>query len=57
MYTKEQIAEIVENEGLGYTFTHYLDPKQIEDEELRELGIQAQTALRKIESILEEFMP
>lgn len=55
MYSLREFYEIVENEGLEYTITCYLNPENIEDEEISKLAIVAKEALLKIEEILEKF--
>ena len=55
MYSLREFYEIVENEGLEYAITSYLNPEDIEDEEISKLAIVAKEALLKIEEILEQF--
>jgi hypothetical protein len=54
-YSVQEVAEIVESEGLGYAITGYLDADKIEDETLRELWKQAADILGKIEKIIEPY--
>lgn len=35
LYSKEEVKEITESEGLGYAVQHYLNHERIEDKELR----------------------
>lgn len=51
----EEVAQIVDSEGLGYAITDYLSPENIEDEGLRELWLQAQTHLNLIEQKLAPY--
>lgn len=55
MYSLREFYEIVENEGLEYAITSYLNPEDIEDAEVSRLAIVAKEALLKIEEILEQF--
>lgn len=55
--TKEELAQIVDSEGLGYAVQHYLSADKIEDEELSRLWKEAGELLNKIDNILEDFMP
>ena len=55
MYSLREFYEIVENEGLEYAITSYLNPEDIEDVEVSRLAIVAKEALLKIEEILEQF--
>jgi hypothetical protein len=54
LISNEKLAEIIETEGLGYAFTDYLDPMDIEDEEIRKLARIATDALMEIEARLEQ---
>lgn len=56
-YTTEQVAGIVDCEGLGYAVTDYLGADSIEDPELARLWRQAKEALDEINEILEEAYP
>lgn len=53
----KQVAEVVEMEGLGYAVTDYLGSGSIEDESLAKAWKEAKTALRKIETIIEPYIP
>ena len=55
--TIEEVADIVEGEGLGYAVTDYMNSDSIEDEELAKLWEEASIAMRKIQEILEPYMP
>lgn len=50
--TNEEVADIVEQEGLGYSVMDYLSSEQIEDEVLRALWENAADLLYKIDSYL-----
>lgn len=50
----EDIAYIVESEGLDYAILHYLDADAIEDGALAKLWKQAGHLLEQIEEMLEE---
>jgi len=52
----EQVAGVVENEGLGYAVQHYMSGKDIEDIHLAQLWDQAGDLLNEIDEILEPFM-
>lgn len=56
-YSMEEIAEIVDSEGSCYAVAEYMSHESIENEKLAEQWKIAGEALRKIEDILEEFMP
>lgn len=47
IYT-EHLRDRVEDEGLEYTILHYLDPKDIKDEELRDMCCTAELLMKKI---------
>ncbi len=51
----QTVAEIVDNEGLGYAVLHYLSGVSIEDPELAKLWDEAAVILKKIETILEPY--
>jgi hypothetical protein len=48
-YTVEQVAEIIESEGLGYAIQEYTPANRIEDPILAGLWAQAQDALDAVE--------
>ena len=52
-YNKDEVAEIIENEGLGYAVTEYMSSEHIEDPELATLWRIARAALQDIEDFLE----
>lgn len=54
-YSLQEVADIVENEGLDYAITSYLCPDSIEDVKLRKLWLEAGVALRTIEAMLEVY--
>lgn len=54
-YCLQEVADIVDNEGIGYAITAYMSHKAIEDEELASLWEQADEVLSKIEKILEPY--
>jgi hypothetical protein len=47
-YSIEQVADIVESEGLGYAIQHYMSADSIEDEDLARLWRIAKEALDQI---------
>lgn len=55
--TKQEVADIIEMEGLGYAITDYLDADNIEDEELSILWGRADAAMKLIMRKLEEYLP
>ncbi len=52
-YSIEEVAKIVENEGLGYAITSYMSHDVIEDDKLAGLWKQASDVLTQIEKLLE----
>ena len=52
-YSIKEVAEIVENEGLGYAITSYLSHEAIEDDKLAGLWKQAGDVLTQIDKLLE----
>lgn len=52
-YSVEQVADIVNSEGLGYAVQHGLSADSIEDLRLAGLWATAKTALKAIGKILE----
>lgn len=55
--TNEQVARIVDREGLDYAVTAYMGSEDFEDRYLAKLWDKAQKILREIEDILEEANP
>ena len=55
-YSAEDLARIVESEGLGYAIQGYVNPEQIEDPILRAVWTNAQEAMEEIERWIEPFM-
>jgi hypothetical protein len=53
--TIEEVAHIVEREGLDYAIQSYMSYESIEDEELSNLWKEADILLNKIEFILEPY--
>jgi len=53
--TLEEIAVIVDNEGLGYAIAHYMGSDDIEDPVLKEKWEQAGKLLREIEDMLPDM--
>ena len=51
-YTVEQVADIVEMEGLGYAIEGYLGAENIEDLELAARWHTAQEAMKRIREII-----
>ena len=52
MMTNEEVADIVEQEGLGYAIQFYLDSDKIEDANLRDKWEQAKELLDEIDEDL-----
>lgn len=53
-YNIEEVAEVFENEGLGYGITHYFDVRAIEDPQLRKMCIKASELLKEIQKYVTE---
>lgn len=51
--SNQEVAEVVECEGLGYAIQHYLSADRIEDEDLAELWAEAAALLDDISGRLE----
>ena len=51
----QDVADIVDNEGLGYAVQDYMSADSIEDEELAKLWDEAGIILNKIDKILEPY--
>ena len=47
-HTKEQIANIIQNEGIGYTIQDYVSGEHIEDKVLAEMWKDAKDLLDRI---------
>lgn len=54
--TKQEVADIVMSEGLGYAIQHYLPSTDIEDEELRMWWNKAENALDKVRNLLDDYL-
>ena len=54
-YSRGEVANIVEAEGLGYAVMDYLSSAHIEDVYLAELWQEAYNALTKIDKLLEPY--
>lgn len=52
LLTIEEVAVIVENEGIGYAVTGYLSADRIEDPDLRRMWETAREALEAISSMV-----
>jgi hypothetical protein len=52
--TIAEVADVVENEGLGYAITGYMSSESIKDKELAELWDKAEDILQQITDILEK---
>ncbi len=52
LISNKKLVEIIEQEGLGYTFTCYLDFQEIKDKKVRKLAKVLATTYEKIEEIL-----
>lgn len=48
LYTNEDLAAVVDNEGLGYAVQHYLAAERIADPEVRKLWQEAADALDRL---------
>lgn len=55
LISNKDLAKIVENEGLGYAFTCYIESSEIEDLEIRKLARIATDALLEIEAKLDQL--
>lgn len=55
-YSIEQVADIVNSEGLGYAVQHYMSADQIADPELKKQWGNAKVALSIIEMILQDHL-
>lgn len=53
-YTKDEVREIVDSEGLGYAVLDYMSGDQIEDPELRQAWVDANLALGRLQKLLWE---
>lgn len=53
--TLEEVAQIIDSEGIGYAITGYLTYDKIADPRLAELWLQAQQVLAEIEEMLPEL--
>jgi hypothetical protein len=53
-YEVNDVAGIVEQEGLGYAVQHYLSAERIQDAKLADLWGRAKGLLNEIETYLEE---
>ena len=51
-YSNDEVADIIENEGLGYAIESYLGYKDIDDPKLAKAWKQAEDAISKIQKIL-----
>ena len=51
----KEVAEIVENEGLGYAVQHYMSSDDIENKALKSLWDIASAALKAIDNMLEPY--
>lgn len=54
--SKEEVADIVFEEGLGYAVDDYLSYERIEDEELAEAWHEAHEALCNIYTLLADWL-
>lgn len=55
-WTTEDIANLVENEGLDYAIMYHMSPEDtFEDEELKAAWLQARAALFEIDEKLKEY--
>lgn len=52
LYSNEDLANIIENEGLGYAIQYYLNPEKIEDVEVRLAWANAKVLLDWLEKKL-----
>lgn len=53
--TIEEVAAIVDGEGLDYAIEAYMSAERIEDDNLRDWWIRAETALSEIRAILAPY--
>lgn len=54
-YSRQEVADIVENEGLGYAIMDFMGGEHIADPELAALWDQASEILTQIRDILEPY--
>lgn len=54
--TVEEIADIINAEGLGYAIQHYLSGSNIEDQKLSKMWDEAESLLCRIEERIESLM-
>lgn len=54
-YSLEELAQVVESEGLGYAIQHYLDAERIEDPEMAALWKQCAELMDQIDKKLEPY--
>jgi hypothetical protein len=54
-YSIQDLADIVEIEGLGYSISDYVNPDKIEDASLKKLWKKAQDALRAVQDFLDDW--
>ena len=52
--SNNDVANVVENEGLGYAVMHYMDSSNIQNKELAELWDKAEEACTNLEEYLKE---
>lgn len=55
-YTLQDVADIVQSEGLGYAIHSYLSHDRIEDEELAKLWRDCSDLMDKIKAKLENYL-
>jgi hypothetical protein len=53
-FTNEEVADMVEAEGLDYAIQHYVGHWEIKDPDLAKAWYNAKIALDEVENILEE---
>lgn len=53
--TLEEVAVIVDNEGLGYAIAHYMSEDEIDDPILKEKWKQTSKLLKEIEDMLPDI--
>lgn len=54
-YSNQELNDIIENEGLCYAITDYINPRDIEDPTTLDLWATAKTAIEYLETHLLQF--
>jgi hypothetical protein len=54
-YSVEWVADVIEQEGIGYGLTSYFELHNIKDCELRELCLKVEESINEVEHFLREY--